>query len=567
MRRICVVAVTAFLLALPAFASEPVPPAFGVSPDQPRVFTAPPMMTKALAMKPDAELPAMSAADLAYLHDKNGTNAQFVRIGLVRQLVSPLSSADQVSLFASSEKKWHWSANVSVPTADRLRLRLSFTDTPRSATFWVYGRDGRPFGFDASTAYDHELWTPVVSGDRIWIEAAGDTPASFSVDAVADIRRPSEIFATGTECLQDVMCSNDSAIQKAATSVALYLFTSGTDIGQCSGALISDRADTFTPYFLTANHCVSTQTEASSVMALWDYRSTSCGGPAPDVKTLPTTFGATLLTTSPATDVTLLRLSDVPGSRRYMGWDPRTLSQATVINRISHPGSDKQHLSTTTVQTSGPTCTASPRPQFTYSTYLAGDTIGGSSGAPAWYGPGYVIGQLLGKCGARPGETCDVNNLTIDGSFAASYPLLKPYIDPDTSPACAACTPSSETACILGGRFKVTLNWTNRFATPATSGKGNIIKYAENKMVSNPTYGPMSEVVYFSMFDATSVESIVRIVNGVGINDKYWVYATGFANVEYTVTVVDTKTCRTWTRTNPNGTFGMITDQAAFPLN
>ena len=567
MRGICVAAFTIVLSTLSAFAVEPVPPSFGLSKDQPRVFAAPPLMTKALATSPDAELPAMSAADLAYLHEKNGANAQFVRIGLVRQLPSPLSSTDHGSLAASHDNGWHWFANVSVPTADRLRLRLLFNGAAENATFWVYGRDGRPFGFDAKTAYDHQLWTPAVSGDRIWIEAAGDTPTSFSVDAVADIRRPSEIFGTGTECLQDVACSNDAAIQHAATGVALYLFTSGTDIGQCSGALITDRAGTHTPYFLTANHCVATQAEASSVMALWDYRSKSCGAPAPDVKTLPATFGATLVTTSESSDVTLLRLASAPGSRFYLSWDPRTPAQGTVVNRISHPASDKAHLSTTTVQTSGPTCSSSPRPQFTYSTYLTGDTIGGSSGAPAWYGAGYIIGQLLGKCGARPGETCDVTNLTIDGSFAASYALLKPYIDPDTSTGCSACTPGSDVACILGGRFKVTLNWTNRFASPATSGKGNIIKYAENKMVSNPTYGPMSEVVYFSMFDATSVESIVRIVNGVGINDKYWVYATGFANVEYTVTVTDTKTCRTWTRTNPSGTFGMITDQTAFPLN
>ena len=198
-----------------------------------------------------------------------------------------------------------------------------------------------------------------------------------------------------------------------------------------------------------------------------------------------------------------------------------------------------------------------------------GDTMSGSSGAPAWIGDGIAVGQLRSACGPRPEDTCDAANRTVDGSFAMSYPILKAFIDPSDTGSCPACISTSETACLLGGRFKVTMKWTNRFANPVTSGTGKVIKYAENKVDSNPQYGPTSEVLYLSMFDSspTAVETIVRIINGVGINDKYWIYVTGFSNNEYTVSVTDTKTCKTWTRTNPFNTFGIITDQQAFPLN
>lgn len=133
---------------------------------------------------------------------------------------------------------------------------------------------------------------------------------------------------------------------------------------------------------------------------------------------------------------------------------------------------------------------------------------------------------------------------------------------------CSACTPGPNTACLLGNRFRVTLDWTNFFANPPFSGKGHPIAYAENLPDVDPVLGPLSEVAYFSMYDwaPTAVESIVRMIKGVNINNMYWVYVTGFSNNQYTVTVTDTRTCATWTRTNPSGTFPIITDLSAFPL-
>jgi hypothetical protein len=71
------------------------------------------------------------------------------------------------------------------------------------------------------------------------------------------------------------------------------------------------------------------------------------------------------------------------------------------------------------------------------------------------------------------------------------------------------------------------------------------------------------------MFDfaPTRVELVVKLINGVNINDHFWVYAAGVVNNEYWVTVTDTaRDCRAWERFNPHNEFSILTDQVAFPF-
>jgi len=67
-------------------------------------------------------------------------------------------------------------------------------------------------------------------------------------------------------------------------------------------------------------------------------------------------------------------------------------------------------------------------------------------------------------------------------------------------------------------------------------------------------------------FAPKRVETVVKVFKGVGINDKYWVFAAGLTNNEYWVTVTDTQTCKTWERYNPHGQFGNLVDFEAFPF-
>ena len=69
----------------------------------------------------------------------------------------------------------------------------------------------------------------------------------------------------------------------------------------------------------------------------------------------------------------------------------------------------------------------------------------------------------------------------------------------------------------------------------------------------------------FWFFDRDNIEVVVKVIDGCGLNDRYWVYAAATTDVAYTLTVTDTAQDRTKTYTNLLGTASpAITDSAAF---
>lgn len=510
---------------------EPVyhPSAMGVQHNEkpPRVFAAksPALITL------DAFTPGRSAPDV---------------VGTVRYLPSTERISEEIRTFRSVG-------------ATRVRLHLKTA----SGVLWVAGADGKAIAFgDELKSPDGDLWTPSVAGDTISIQTSGGV-SSF-VDAIGHLQ-PAE---DSTACFKSASCASFPDKTTLSAAVGQMTFQRGLSLYVCTGGLINSESGGL--YFLTANHCVSTASEAASLEVQWDATDSFCG--ANDAATrVKRTNGATLVTTSATSDMTLLRLSSIPAGRWFLGWDPNPPATGTVLRRISHPLADSgqvfaQIYSTTNVYSGTQICSRT-RPQFIYSTVLDGGAAGGSSGSPVIIDGGYIVGQLYGGCGATPDDGCSSGIKAIDGAFAASYPLLEPFLRPAVT-TCSACAIDANTACVLNNRFKVTLRWRNAFANPVTTGVGTSIRYAENTAEVNPTFGPLSETVYFSMFPFAPkrVETVVKVFKGVGINDKYWVFAAGLTNNEYWVTVTDTQTCKTWERYNPHGQFGNLVDFEAFPF-
>lgn len=78
---------------------------------------------------------------------------------------------------------------------------------------------------------------------------------------------------------------------------------------------------------------------------------------------------------------------------------------------------------------------------------------------------------------------------------------------------------------LLGGRFEVSVTGFNFASTPFI---GRTVPLASND----------SAVFYF--FQPANFELLVKMVNGCGLNDRYWVYYAATTNVDFTLTVVDT---------------------------
>jgi hypothetical protein len=110
------------------------------------------------------------------------------------------------------------------------------------------------------------------------------------------------------------------------------------------------------------------------------------------------------------------------------------------------------------------------------------------------------------------------------------------------------CLPGDGHLCLSGGRFQVAASW----STGAGSGPGHAVSLT-------PDTG------YFWFFDATNVEVVLKVLDGCGFNQRFWVFAGGLTNVQVHLTVTDTMTGAVKTYDNPQGrAFQPVQDTSAF---
>ena len=99
-----------------------------------------------------------------------------------------------------------------------------------------------------------------------------------------------------------------------------------------------------------------------------------------------------------------------------------------------------------------------------------------------------------------------------------------PDWNPVTPPESIGGTCAPDATCLGDGRFEVTVDW----VSDTDSGQGVQIKGSDDD-------------VAFSFFDPDRLEVIVKVLNGCSFNDRFWVFAAGLTDVEYTVTITDTR--------------------------
>ena len=103
----------------------------------------------------------------------------------------------------------------------------------------------------------------------------------------------------------------------------------------------------------------------------------------------------------------------------------------------------------------------------------------------------------------------------------------------------ADCVADEGAFCFLSNRFEVRVTWKN-FASE--TGTGHVV---EQPVSDN------SGVFWF--FTDGNWEMLVKVLDGCGLNDRYWVFSAATTNVEYTLTVKDTETGEEVSYTNPLG--------------
>jgi lysyl endopeptidase len=357
-------------------------------------------------------------------------------------------------------------ARFASADASGLRLGLLINHLPDSASVRVSSIDANSaleisgasinraiaanVAADGDTANARTYWLPMTAGATA--ELAIELPAGTASDNVT-VAVPSLVHVLETApqaSLAQASSKSDcpnlnpdpvcTTVPPAANAVSSYDFIEGSTQYVCTGTLLADKALSNQPYFLTANHCVSTQTVASTMVTYWFYRSSSCNSNTPATPLQYTAGGATFLwhrsdtttnTRNPiGTDTSFLKLNAAPPSGvMFSGWKTarQAISNSVAMTALHHPAGGVLRQSTGTISNMGVLTPSSlistadvtqPMYQVTWSSGL---TEGGSSGSGLFHNGTTSNPQLVGQLWGGY-ATCQNPNLPdFYGRFDLAY--------------------------------------------------------------------------------------------------------------------------------------------------
>ena len=406
---------------------------FGVRPRAAQVMLPPWVAVPGSSAK---SAPAGSADGAVSAASPGAAAAIPVQVGAGRAVAETVSAAGTARLL-----QWNGASapaaaiSFTSPGAAGLRIGLLVRHLPADAVVRGYAQ-GAATAFEipasdilATVARNRDagdisdagrtFWTPVIDGPEATLEItlpAGASPADLdvAVPTVSHLTVPvGELLTTkigeAASCEVDISCtSGNDALSR---SVARMIFSDAGNTYACTGTLLNDSVSSATPYLLSANHCISSQTAASTLNTYWFYRSTSCNSGVLNPNYSRLAGGATLLYASGATDTSFMRLNEAaPANATFAGWSVNPPDSAPDVIAIHHPLADLQKFAQGHF-ISYTNCTGPAGATFSCSTGNAGNsgffntvlttgtTEGGSSGSAAFAAIGggrYVVGQLYG---------------------------------------------------------------------------------------------------------------------------------------------------------------------------
>lgn len=170
----------------------------------------------------------------------------------------------------------------------------------------------------------------------------------------------------------------------------------------CSGALVNNTRFDGTPYFLTANHCISDSAVARSLVTYFNYENSTCTNR--DASLTQSLSGSTFKTNYVNSDVSLLELSEFPPKSYqpyFAGWNIYGTPAKSGAG-IHHPGGSPKCISLTNniysadYQINWDDSVVTPPNSHWAVEFYNGTTEQGSSGSPLFNSDGQIVGQLHG---------------------------------------------------------------------------------------------------------------------------------------------------------------------------
>jgi len=369
-------------------------------------------------------------------------------------------------------------------------------------------------------------------------------------------------FGTSGDCNIDINCFEGVNWQKEKLAVC-RLIANGSF---CTGTLINNTNQDARPFFLTAHHCISDQSEADNMLCVFNYESAECNGLDGSVE--QSISGGIVRATTDHLDFCLIELTDspLPSYQPYFaGWNSID-SAAVKTTCIHHPHGDVKKISK---DNNAPT-TGDYGYGFDVDTHWLisdwelGTTEGGSSGSPLFNQKHQVVGDLTGgeaSCQNSVNDYFSKFSKAWD-AFPDSSQQLKFWLDPNETgnveingydPYYGQNAPiadfvSSQTEILTGSTVDFTdlsegnvtsWNWVFNGATPnnSTDQHPTGIKYTYDgvflvRLISTNAYGS-NEVIkqgYITVTDGCIQSSNVSVNENICLytfSGNEWGYWTG----------------------------------------
>ncbi len=344
-------------------------------------------------------------------------------------------------LLPSGEKIWR----LKIVCPDALSINISFSNfnIPPGAKLFLYTPDKSvvlgAYTSDNITA-DYFFGTDLIQGSEVIMEY--DEPAFPAFHGQLDIYRIThgyrdafdfaKSYGQSGSCQTNINCPAGANWQ--LTKKAVVCIVDGGEI--CTGAMIADVPHSGTPYFLTANHCITGATVSTWVFR-FNWESAGCAnqnGP-----TNQTVNGSTLKANKASSDFALLQLNNIPPQAYgvyYAGWNRQNVADISSIG-IHHPSGDIKKISFDNNPCTSTSWGGTPANSHWKVDWDGGQcTEPGSSGSPLFNQDHQIIGQLHGGASA-----CGSSDMTDEyGKFWMSWDLgttnatqLKHWLDPNNS--------------------------------------------------------------------------------------------------------------------------------------
>ncbi|WP_179862102.1 trypsin-like peptidase domain-containing protein [Longibacter salinarum] len=456
-----------------------------------------------------------------------------------------------------------WRVQISSPEALTMSAALRGT-LPDGAELYVYGADysTKRKPIQPADLGEELYWTPYVDGSALYIEAVVPQMQrenlEIQISKVVHGFIPLEEALAGRygksgACNIDVACSIADPWNDQVDSVMSYTYSDGTGSFVCTGSLVNTTdLNSVPPYVLTAEHCVSTESQANSMVFYFNYQNPTCRTPGgtqsgtvtSDDRNDETMSGATLRmsygnfesqgTISGKPDVTLVEINNsIPLSYEvfFSGWSVEGNAPAEAVT-IHHPRGHGKRISFEYDATSITpyTDSTSGGSHLRIEDWDDGTTEGGSSGSPLYDLNKRVVGVLSGgfaSCGNdapdwygriseawQGGGTPDSRLrdwLDPDGTGATTTDGRRKSLDPDDNIPPSAPTSLAATADPSVG--EVTLSW----IAPSDDGNGTEpvytydIRYATSPITTAGEFNTAARVPFTSNTQAPGTQETTTL--------------------------------------------------------